>query len=66
MKTSQNAKSGSIFVQQIGTINMSQYQRDRVLHSARIAEVFVDAIMWIRDKFEGPSADRFAKPNLNY
>ena len=66
MNARQNMKSGSTLEQQIHSINMSQFERDRVLHAARIAEAFVDAIMWVCNKVDRPDAGVFAKPNLKY
>ena len=66
MNASQNTKSGSTLEQQIQSIQMSQHQRDAVLHAVRVAETVVDAIVWVSGKVQRPNADVFAKPNLNY
>ena len=66
MNASQNTKSGSTLEQQIASIKMSQYQRNQVLHAARVAEAFVGAILWVCGKVERPRAGVFAKPNLKY
>jgi len=66
MNASQNTKSGSTFEQQIHSIQMSQYQRNAVLHDLRIAEAVVGAIVWVCGKVGRPGANVFAKPNLKY
>ncbi|MGH8620827.1 MAG: hypothetical protein ACREUB_08560 [Burkholderiales bacterium] len=66
MNTRQNAKSGSTLEQQIQSINMSQFERDQVLHAARVAEAFVDAIMWVGSKLQRSGGEVFAKPSPKY
>jgi hypothetical protein len=66
MNASQNMKSGSSIERQLSSVNMSQYERNAVLHDARIAELIVDAIVWACGKFERPSANVFAKPSPKY
>jgi len=65
MNASQNMKSGSSIEQQLGSVNMSQYERNAVLYGLSIAELFVDAIAWVCSK-QRPRADAFAKPNLKF
>ncbi len=66
MNASQKTMSGSTLEQQIHSIQMSEYQRNAVLHAARVAELFVNAIVWVCSKFDRPNAGVFAKPNLKY
>ena len=66
MNTRQNMKSGSSIEQQLGSIQMSEHQRDAALNAARVAELFVDAIMWVYNKIERPDAGVFAKPSPKY
>jgi len=66
MNARQNRKSGLTIKEQISSIQMSQHERDAVLHDVRVAEAFVDAIMWACGKAVRPHADVFAKPNLKY
>jgi len=66
MNASQNMKSGSSIEQQIQSIHLPQHERDQVLHAARVAEAFVDAIMWVGGKFERPDAGVFARPSPKY
>ena len=66
MNASQNTKSGSTIEQQIQSIQLSQHQRNAVLHAARVAEAIVDAMVWLCSKLERPVANVFAKPNLKY
>jgi len=65
MNASQNMKSGSSIEQQLGSVNMSQYERNAVLYDLSIAELIVDAIAWVCSK-QRPRADAFAKPNLKF
>ena len=66
MNASQNVKSGSSIEQQIASINLSHYQREQVLHSARVAEAIVGAIVWVCGKRERAGAGVFTQPNLKY
>ena len=66
MNARQNMKSVSSIEQQLGSINMSEHERNAALNAVRVAEVFVDAIMWVCSKIERPGAGVFAKPNLKY
>jgi len=66
MNARQNMKSGSTIEQQLSSINMSEHERNAAVHAARIAEVFVDAILWVCNKAERPGTGVFAKPNLKY
>ena len=66
MNTRQNTKSGSTIEQQLNTVRLSQQERNAVRHDARIAELFVDAIVWVCGKFERPTAGVFAKPSPKY
>jgi hypothetical protein len=66
MNTRQNQKSVSSIEQQISSINMPEYQRNQVLHQARIAEAFVDVFMWAGSKLSRPAAGVFAKPSPKY
>jgi hypothetical protein len=66
MNASQNMKSGSSIERQLGSIRMSEHQRDAALHQARIAELFVGAIVWVGGKFARPDAGVFAKPSPKY
>ena len=63
MNASQNMKSGSSIEQQLSSVNMSQYERNAVLHDLRIAELFVDGIARICSKFTRPAAEVFAAPS---
>ena len=63
VNASQNMKSGSSIEQQLSSVNMSQYERNAVLHDLSIAELFVDAIVLVRGKFTRPSGDVFATPS---
>jgi hypothetical protein len=65
MNTRYNVKSGSGIEQQLSSVNMSQYERNAVLHDLSIAELFVDAIEWACRK-QRPHEDVFAKHNLKY
>ena len=66
MKTTQNMKSGSTIEQQFSSVNMSQHERNAVLHDVRIAELIVDVIVWTGTKLERFGADVFAKPSPKY
>ena len=66
MNTRQNTKSGSTIEQQLNAVRLSQQERNAVRHDARIAELFVDAIVWVCGKFERPDASVFAKPSPKY
>jgi len=66
MNASQNMKTGSTIEQQIHSIQLSQHQRNAVLHDVRIAEAVVDAIVWVCGKVGRPRADVFAKPSPKY
>jgi hypothetical protein len=66
MNTRQNVKSASSIEQQIQSIHMSQHERNQVLHAARVAEAFVDAIVWVGGKVQWFGADVFAKPSPKY
>ena len=60
-----NAKLSSIR-QQLNSIQMSEHERDAALHAAGVAEIFVDAIVWVCDKFNGKRAEMFLKHNVYY
>jgi len=66
MNASQNMKSGSSIKQQFASINMSERVRSAALHDAGIGGLFVDAIVWVCNKFERPDAGVFAKPSPKY
>ncbi len=66
MNTKQNTKSGSTIEQQLRSIQMSEHERNTVLHAASVAELFVDAIMWVCSKLQRPDAGVFAKPSPKY
>lgn len=66
MNARQNVKSGSSIKEQLRSVNLSQHERNAVLHQACIAELIVDAIAWVCSKFERPNADVFAKPSPKY
>jgi len=66
MNASQNMKSGSTIEQQLSLVNMSQYERNAVLHDVRIAELIFDAIAWVCNKFDRPGTGVFAKPSPKY
>lgn len=66
MNARQNMKSGSSIEQQLSSIHMSEHERNAALHAAHVAEIFVDAIVWVCGKVSRPHADVFAKPNLKY
>lgn len=66
MNASQNMKSGSSIEQQLGSVHMTQHERNAVLHDVRIAELIVDSIAWVCNKFDRPGTGVFAKPNLKY
>ena len=66
MNTRQNVKSGTTIEEQLSSIQMSQHERNAALHAASVAEVFVDAILWVCGKVERPRAGVFPKPNLKY
>jgi hypothetical protein len=66
MNAKQIVKSGSTIEEQLSSIQMSEHQRDAALHAARVAEVIVDAIVWVCSKFERPDAGVFAKPDLKF
>lgn len=66
MNAKQNLKSGSTIEEQLSSIHMSQHELDAALHAARVAEVFVDAIIWVCNKAERSCADMFAKPSPKY
>jgi hypothetical protein len=66
MNASQSMKSGSSIEQQLSSVNMSQYERNVVLHDVRIAEMIVDAIAWVCGRMQRPNAGVFAKPSTKY
>jgi len=66
MNAKQNMKSGSSIEQEIRSIQMSEHQRNAALHAASVAELFVDAIVWVCNKMGRPDAGGFAKPDLKY
>jgi len=66
MNAKQDRKSGSSIVQQIGSIQMSEHQRNAALHAARVAEVFVDAILWVCRQAGRLGDIGFAKPSPKY
>ena len=66
MNASQNTKSGSTIEQQIQSIPLSRRQQKSALHAASVAETFINAIVWVCGKAQGPNSDVFAKPNLKY
>jgi hypothetical protein len=66
MNAKQNMKSGSSIEQQLNSVQISQRDRAAALQDARIAEMFVDAIVWAFSKFERPNAVVFAKPSPKY
>ena len=66
MNASQNMKSGLTIEEQIGSIQMSQHERNAALHAAGIAEMFVGTILWVCGKMQRPRADVFAKPSPKY
>jgi hypothetical protein len=66
MNAKQNMKSGSSIEQQLNSVQISQRDRAAALQDARIAEMFVDAIVWVCRKFERPDASVFAKPSPKY
>ena len=66
MNATRNTKSGSSIEQQISSVNMSQHERNAVLHDASIAALIVDAIVWVGTRFERFGADAFAKPSPKY
>ena len=66
MKTSQNTKSDSTIEQQLNVVRMSQQERKAVSHDARIAELFVNAIVWVCSQAQRMSVDGFANPSPKY
>jgi len=66
MNAKQDRKSGSSIVQQIGSIQMSEHQRNAALHAASVAEVFVDAILWVCRQAGRLGDIGFAKPSPKY
>ena len=66
MNAKQDRKSGSSIVQQIDSIQMSEHQRNAALHAASVAELFVDAIVWVCNQAQRLSAEGFAKPSPKY
>jgi len=64
MNAKHNVKSG--IEQQIRSISMSEDERQQVLNQARIAEAFVDAIVWVCNQAQRLSAEGFAKPSPKY
>jgi hypothetical protein len=66
MNARQDVKSGFSIEQQIQSIHMPQHERSQVLHAARVAEAFVDAIVWIGGKMQRPNAGVFANPSPKY
>lgn len=66
MNAKQNMKSGFSIERQIQSIQLPQHERNQVLHAARVAEAFVDAIMWVGGKLQRSGAEVFAKPSPKY
>ena len=66
MNTRQNVKSGSSIEQQFSSISMSGRIRSAALHDAHIGELFADAVVWVCNKMERPSAGVFAKASPKY
>ena len=66
MNARQNMKSGSTLEEQIRSVQLSQHECNAALHAARVAEMFVDAVLWVCGKVERPHAGVFAKPDLKY
>jgi hypothetical protein len=63
MNASQNTYS---IEQQLDSIQMSESVRAEVLRAACIAQLIVDAIVWVGGKFERLSTGVFAKPSPKY
>jgi len=66
MNAKQNMKSGSSIEQEIRSIQMSEHQRNAALHAASVAELFVDAIVWVCSKAGRLGAGVFAKPSPKF
>ena len=66
MNARQNAKSVSSIEQQIQSIHLSQQERNRVLHQARIAEALVEVFFWVGGKFNRPGAQVSARLSPKY
>ena len=66
MNAKQNTKSGSSIEQQTRSIQMSEHQRNAALHAASVAELFVDAIVWVCSKAGRLGAGVFAKPSPKF
>lgn len=66
MNAKQNMKSGSSIEQEIRSIQMSEHQRNAALHAASVAELFVDAIVWVCGKAGRLGAGVFAKPSPKF
>jgi hypothetical protein len=61
-----NQTSKSVIEQQISSIEMSEHMRGEALHSARVAEAFVELFTWGGAKASRPSAGVFANPSPKY
>jgi hypothetical protein len=66
MNAIQDTKSGSSIEQQLGSVILSQRERNAALHAAGIAEVFVETILWACSKVERPNVGVFAKTSPKY
>ena len=66
MNAKQNMKPGSSIEQEIRSIQMSEHQRNAALHAASVAELFVDAIVWVCSKAGRLGAGVFAKPSPKF
>jgi len=66
MNAKQNMKSGSSIEQEIRSLQMSEHQRNAALHAASVAELFVDAIVWVCSKAGRLGAGVFAKPSPKF
>ena len=66
MNASQNVKSGSSFEQQLSSVQLSQRGRAAALNDARIAEMFVGAIVRICEKLARARGEAVLKSGAYY
>ena len=64
MNAKPTSKSG--IEQQLNAIHMSERARSVARHDARIAEMFVDAIVWVCNQAQRVGAGVFAKLSPKY
>jgi hypothetical protein len=61
MNASQSMKPDNTIERQLQSVQMSQHVRDQVLQDARIAQLIVDAIVWVGGRFERLNDGALAK-----